>query len=33
MFFAENPGDRINGMTFAGPFKSEVWSFYDLKTR
>lgn len=26
LFSAEGPGDRINGMTFASPFKSEVWS-------
>lgn len=29
----ENTGDVINGMTFAGPFPSDVWIFYDLETR
>lgn len=33
MFSAEDPRDRINGMTLTGPFRYEVWRFSDLKTR
>jgi len=30
-FSAKDPGTRINGMTFADPFKSEFGAFMTLK--